>query len=1606
MWPLAIDAARAGPAPAVWLRGCLALFQVLLRALALCLYLCLGLGLPMAAQAGTYRADSSAANATLYPWIDSTSGTSLNLGDNGLSATIAIGFNFTLGTTVHTGLRIDANGTVQFGGAPTTNVTYALPLNGASGKPNVDAILMPLWDDLYPDSGNITYKLTGTSPNRVFTISWISSQYRCSYYLFNSLTCYLWGQTGWTSDSATFQVQLHENGTIVYRYGNVQGNGGAHWNGDFTNGGATIGIEVSDSNYTQFSRNSASISSGTTIVWTQYIPTLVSGQRYSFESYDVAGSYIRQFSPLASISALTEASSLANRQDASFIARPGLSNSSCWSFESVNNPGYYLRHFSFRLRLDVYSASGSYPADATFCERAGLSGSGNLSFESANYAGYYIRHLADLTVGISATDGSGTYNDRATWNTDTALSEAVRLVAQWDMESVTTNTTPDSSGNGNSLSLGASGVSLVNGADSYGLGLNGASPAAGSSTGAALATTGSYTVMGWVKFNTLTACQAQAVVSQDGTTVHPFEIVNTPGCALPQSLYFEILATDADASSVKRVYATFSPVASTWYHVAGVFNAATATMSFYVNCTLQGTQTSVTTFSASGAFTVGRSKFSGSNRDYLNGSVDGVKVWQGVRTASEISTECTNMPRQLLAEYRFDEAAWAGTAGEVADSAGSAYNASAAGLSSTRPATSTSTPVVSGSPGTCAYGSFNRSNKQYVSLPAGLPNLGASTGFTATAWFRTTDRTLVGQRILADDENNTTGFILSLGDRGAGMLNFYARAANTGTELVTGALVADNTWYFVAVAVNLATKTKYLYLFDAAGNGLAGLSTTFTAAAFNSDAGVLTIGGESNTATGSENTSSYGFAGDIDEVRLYNNALAVTEIAAVRQLTRSCPNYGPDHLQIEHDGAGLTCTPETVTIKACANSSCSSLYTSGAVSGNLTWSGAASSSAAFSITSGQSSTTVSLPVTAVGSVTLGSSGVSPSTGTTTCLNTASSATSCAVSFADSGLLFDVPHHRAEASQSLTVTAVKKADNSAACVPAFQNVTKSVRFTCAYSNPATGTKPVRVGNVALNATNSTSAACDGTGGSVSLNFDATGAASTTLLYGDAGAMTLTGVYTGSGADAGLDMRYTDSFIAAPYDFAVTVTPSTAIAAGSNFSTTVTARNYSGNATPNFGRETTAEGATLGFVRTGPSGSAAVSGSFSGNLGSFSNGAATGSALTYSEVGSGNVSAVLTSGSYLGTGFTLAGSSEGNLVSCAAENATCTLPAGATATVYFNALGRAKVVSGLTGAVSCSNATFGDPYMMQTKACSYAVTSGTKLGATAAAVFKPHHFTVAVTRACVAGAFSYAGQPFGVTVNAVNAAGAATVNYDGTANTSPNHAKATTLSDANALGVGSLSGHVIALGAFSGGQAIATPTYTFTSKQTAAQTLVMRATDADGVASSSPNEGNTPLRSGRLRLSNATGSAKSSLQVPVTADYWSGNAWVLNSADQCTTLAAASVALSNGRNALGNASAATSSASAVTLVNGQGNITLGAPSPVGSGVSYDMAVNLGSTAADQSCLANHPASTGAARPWLRSTNGSCALTADRDPAARVTFGVYGAETRKTVHIREIY
>ncbi|MCQ4297062.1 MSHA biogenesis protein MshQ [Pseudomonas stutzeri] len=236
-----------------------------------------------------------------------------------------------------------------------------------------------------------------------------------------------------------------------------------------------------------------------------------------------------------------------------------------------------------------------------------------------------------------------------------------------------------------------------------------------------------------------------------------------------------------------------------------------------------------------------------------------------------------------------------------------------------------------------------------------------------------------------------------------------------------------------------------------------------------------------------------------------------------------------DHFRFEYSGDAVTCNPQPVTIRACLDSACSSLFTDPVtvtLTPNNGWTATAPASVSggnvLSFSGGVAS--AQLRNGAVGAVTLGITGSVPATkplSVPVC-----STSNCRITYADSGFIFDAPTLISARTQSnIPLRAVRSSNNAQLCVPGFANVTRTLQFSSIYVDPASGTQPVVV--------NGTNVSTSPTG--VALAFDTTGSASLAVRYDDAGQMRLTAIYNGSAAtgDNGLSMTGTDPFLVKPY-----------------------------------------------------------------------------------------------------------------------------------------------------------------------------------------------------------------------------------------------------------------------------------------------------------------------------------------------------------------------------------------------------------------------------------------------------------------------------------------
>ncbi|MGZ5050801.1 MAG: DUF6701 domain-containing protein [Methylobacter sp.] len=174
------------------------------------------------------------------------------------------------------------------------------------------------------------------------------------------------------------------------------------------------------------------------------------------------------------------------------------------------------------------------------------------------------------------------------------------------------------------------------------------------------------------------------------------------------------------------------------------------------------------------------------------------------------------------------------------------------------------------------------------------------------------------------------------------------------------------------------------------------------------------------------------------------------------------------------------------------------------------------------------------------------------------------------------------------------------------------------------------------------------------------------------------------------------------------------------------------------------------------------------------------------------------------------------------------------------------------------------------------------------------------------------------------------------------------------------------------------------------------------DSDGVTMAIADVGPaTPLRYGRLSLQNAYGSELLDLPMAFMAEYWNGNVWVSNTADQCTTGVSLSVAdpiatdglvptelfvwdtgSGNGNSGLGYSVAGTT-ANKFSEPPNQGSFNLNFRAP---GTGNTGALDI--TAAVPDYLKFN---------WKGAGN--------ENPTARATFGIYKGNS-KFIYIRELY
>ncbi|MHB8949518.1 MAG: DUF6701 domain-containing protein [Rhodoferax sp.] len=946
-----------------------------------------------------------------------------------------------------------------------------------------------------------------------------------------------------------------------------------------------------------------------------------------------------------------------------------------------------------------------------------------------------------------------------------------------------------------------------------------------------------------------------------------------------------------------------------------------------------------------------------------------------------------------MAEYRFDESAWTGAAGQVKDTSGNNLDASRVGSANNVPDGKL-----------CRGGSFtnntNNSTIHAVQTPIVPGNEGSlDFWYYSDKNWNTSDAMLFDATAVA----NRPFFLMK---RSTGALRFVV-ADSAGTTVTANSpsqTFAANTWHHVGVAWNVRVGTNQtdvrIFLDGVLQNGAPTRGTTNgILPALNT----IYIGDNRTSGVTPNNGTPNGADGIIDEVYVYAIQISAPQAMADMNLTRpTCTTL--DHFHIMHDGAVSNCsTPASITIAA--HDADHALFSLAGTTMNLstdlgrgTWSnvtggainslaaiGAGAGTASYTF-SGESSVTFGLShnLSEALNINVGSGGITEHTGTAaTCV--AADLTfpggscdvsrtfvcakpfgfNCVESGADAlnGHLYT---KLAGTAFSVDVVALKDA-NSDGVVDAVET---------AYASDADKSVTVELvegsGATACSARTAISPAVSQT-----LTFSKAGQP-TELGRQSTAAMTVNNAYadlrcrvTDANQSPSIVSCSSDGFAVRPLQLTVTA-PALSNATLAGYPKAVAGADFTLDA---------ASGVASGYTGTPVLNAAQVqdhanvaiaAGALSGLFSAGNGTKASGATFKYLDVG--NIK--LLANAVLDSGFATVDQVSGD---CIAGSASNTLTGG-----------------------------------------KYGCNIGSSASATLGRWYPSHYsFAGALTPACGPGGMTYMGQDalgVALTLKAHASTGAAAAATDPVvsrytytaipATTYPNLASVTISGDnsAAAVAVTRLSSPAFpampSTASWTAGLFQINDTYAF-SKLAAPDgaydlfKLKAALTDPDGrtlIGLPTAQETNTTkIRYGRIQLQNAYGSEFLTLPAPLALQYWSGS-WQMNTVDTCTSILPSQFAWSfpAGNAARPNNLSACESHVTVGGTAPNYTATLSAPGANNAGWA-DLMLNLGVAAAGSSCTTTTPGTaTTASTPWLQYEwiLGSPAS----NPSARATFGIF--------------
>lgn len=531
-----------------------------------------------------------------------------------------------------------------------------------------------------------------------------------------------------------------------------------------------------------------------------------------------------------------------------------------------------------------------------------------------------------------------------------------------------------------------------------------------------------------------------------------------------------------------------------------------------------------------------------------------------------------------LADYWFEERQWSGLPNEVVDWSGNGYSGFTIGnvtsVENGRVCRAAQIPLNTGT----RVDGINTN----IDVDSAIGNSGSITFWYKgnTAWSQRSnqlfDATAVSNRWFYLTKLSSNRLLFHVSDSVGNAI--IAQSSPIAT--------AANEWRHIAVSWQLRTGNNQSVLRIYVDGALVSSRQGTTNGQLPANLGTLFFGDNLNNIVSTSGGSQISADGLLDEIKVYNFEISNNDVIADFLATHPCVIL--DHIRIEHDGEGLTCLSETINVKACVDPDCV-LLLPGFVEVNIL----ANNVSLGSVLLENGQAAFSFDRTQTGEITLSSNSDIGSRNPGRCFN--GNTESCIMNFVDAGLVFVLPDDNvsplpaahAGLDYSGRLKSVRTNTNTGACearTSGLKNV--ELGYECINPNSCAAGQRFWINGNSIAANNS-GISNNKTG--VSLNFNNAGEADFQYRYSDVGQLKLHASMQLAEDDFGPQVTLVGSsasFVMKPHTLRIaevyasnptrtnngtTNEGSGFAAAGEPFSVVIEVLNAQGQITPNFGME---------------------------------------------------------------------------------------------------------------------------------------------------------------------------------------------------------------------------------------------------------------------------------------------------------------------------------------------------------------------------------------------------------------------------------------------------